>query len=520
VQVVSTKAAWHEATDELGQRFEISFNTYKPFACGIVIHPAIDACVQLRDQGVLPEHIARLEIRVHSLVLELTGKKEPADGLQAKFSVYHGCAAGLIFGRAGEGEFDDAIVTRDDVVALRRKVQAVVDPAVAEDAVLLLAELTNGRRIELRVDHAIGSLERPLSDAELDDKFDHLALPVIGAPRAQALRQACRGAAALGDVAELAWRRGPEPAVASACQHAQQPAAQCGHFLDADRVFHRVVVPLDGPAQDCSWSRAALPRAGTTTPSSAMGHEDRHVAVGRLGLGGGLCGQRQVARQAGQPGQPVRAAHAGQQRDRAALREARQHDALRRHAARDLAVDQRMHRGAEARSPASSSRGRLGAQDVVPGPHRVAVVDRDRPHRRAWQHPAHRADGGQVDLVGEGQEVGAVGAQAVQHDDAGGHLVAARDLDRLQGSGVASVVQAHGFAHVLHRLAGHRARALGAHLDDPVHLLRVGRQLRGAFAPGLLLLDDGVDHRLLAVQAADAGVRQPCTTQSRVASSV
>ena len=35
-----------------------------------------------------------------SLVLELTGKKEPADGLQAKFSVYHGCAAGLIFGQA------------------------------------------------------------------------------------------------------------------------------------------------------------------------------------------------------------------------------------------------------------------------------------------------------------------------------------------------------------------------------------------------------------------------------------
>ena len=209
VQVVSTKAAWHEATDELGQRFEISFNTYKPFACGIVIHPAIDACVQLRDQGVLPEHIARLEIRVHSLVLELTGKKEPADGLQAKFSVYHGCAAGLIFGRAGEDEFDDTIVTRDDVVALRRKVQAVVDPSVAEDAVLLLAELTNGRRIELRVDHAIGSLERPLSDAELDDKFDHLALPVIGAPRAQALRQACRGAAALGDVAELALATRP-----------------------------------------------------------------------------------------------------------------------------------------------------------------------------------------------------------------------------------------------------------------------------------------------------------------------
>ena len=56
---------------------------------------------------------------MHSLVLELTGKKEPKDGLQAKFSVYHGFAAGLIFGRAGEDEYDDAIVNRDDMVALR-----------------------------------------------------------------------------------------------------------------------------------------------------------------------------------------------------------------------------------------------------------------------------------------------------------------------------------------------------------------------------------------------------------------
>jgi 2-methylcitrate dehydratase PrpD len=69
---------------------------------------------------------------VHSLVLELTGKKEPADGLQGKFSVYHGCAAGLIFGRAGEEEFADDIVNRPDVVALRRKVVATVDDSIDE----------------------------------------------------------------------------------------------------------------------------------------------------------------------------------------------------------------------------------------------------------------------------------------------------------------------------------------------------------------------------------------------------
>jgi 2-methylcitrate dehydratase PrpD len=98
-QVVSTKYAWNEVTDELGERFEISFNSYKPFACGIVIHPSIDACVQLRERGIAAEQIERIELKVHSLVLELTGKKEPADGLSAKFSVYHGCAAGLGTGR-------------------------------------------------------------------------------------------------------------------------------------------------------------------------------------------------------------------------------------------------------------------------------------------------------------------------------------------------------------------------------------------------------------------------------------
>src|SRR5699024_5103352 len=89
-QVVSEKTAWNEITDELGKRFEISFNTYKPFACGIVIHPSIDGCIRLRNaHDIKPEDIERIELRVHSLVLELTGKTEPRTGLEGKFSVYH-----------------------------------------------------------------------------------------------------------------------------------------------------------------------------------------------------------------------------------------------------------------------------------------------------------------------------------------------------------------------------------------------------------------------------------------------
>jgi len=203
MQTVSTKNDWNEITGELGQRFEISFNSYKPFACGIVIHPSIDACAQLRAQGVTPEQIASIELKVHSLVLELTGKKEPADGLQAKFSVYHGCAAGLTFGRAAEEEFSDEIVNRADMVALRRKVVATVDDSIDEASADVTAVLGDGRRVHVFVEHAIGSLQNPMTDAMLEAKFSGMSDAVIGAAQTAELIKACWAIGGAADVRGL-----------------------------------------------------------------------------------------------------------------------------------------------------------------------------------------------------------------------------------------------------------------------------------------------------------------------------
>ncbi|HET7095814.1 MAG TPA: MmgE/PrpD family protein, partial [Casimicrobiaceae bacterium] len=94
MQTYSTKCDWSEITAALGERFEIASNSFKPFACGIVIHPSIDGCVQLATAHALKgEAIERIDLKVHPLVLELTGRKTPRIGLEAKFSVYHACAA-------------------------------------------------------------------------------------------------------------------------------------------------------------------------------------------------------------------------------------------------------------------------------------------------------------------------------------------------------------------------------------------------------------------------------------------
>jgi 2-methylcitrate dehydratase PrpD len=108
---ISTKQDYREITEGLGQRYEAALNTYKPFACGIVIHPAIDAAIQLRNQNSLnADMIDNIALKVHPLVLELTGKKTPQIGLEGKFSVYHSVAVAIIDGTAGERQYSDRAV--------------------------------------------------------------------------------------------------------------------------------------------------------------------------------------------------------------------------------------------------------------------------------------------------------------------------------------------------------------------------------------------------------------------------
>ncbi len=98
--VVSTAHDYSHITNTLGKTYEISVNTYKPFACGVVMHPTIDGCIQLRNEHKLTaDTIDSVELKVHPLVIQLTSKKLPQTGLEGKFSIYHAASVALIEGR-------------------------------------------------------------------------------------------------------------------------------------------------------------------------------------------------------------------------------------------------------------------------------------------------------------------------------------------------------------------------------------------------------------------------------------
>jgi 2-methylcitrate dehydratase PrpD len=190
--VLSTTRDYAQITDRLGQSYEISLNTYKPYACGVVIHPTIDACVQLRNEHRLEaSQIERIDLAVHPLVLELTGKKAPRTGLEAKFSVYFAAALAIVRGSAGMRDFSDDNARDPAIVALRDRVTTTIDPAIKEEQVRARIVLKDGRTLEKRIDHVLGSLERPLTDADLEAKFMALAEGVLPAAQARTLMERC-----------------------------------------------------------------------------------------------------------------------------------------------------------------------------------------------------------------------------------------------------------------------------------------------------------------------------------------
>jgi 2-methylcitrate dehydratase PrpD len=203
--VLSTSRNYAEITENLGETYEILLNTYKPFACGVVIHPAIDGCIQLRNQyNLTAEQIHRIELKVHPLVLELTGKKTPQTGLEGKFSVYYAAAIAIVEGAGGQKQFSDKLVRDPVLVALRDRVVATVDSSIREEQARIAITLKDGRRLEKYVENALGSVKNPMSDASLDAKFLDLADGVLPQNQARRLLDLCRSVEKLDSAAELA----------------------------------------------------------------------------------------------------------------------------------------------------------------------------------------------------------------------------------------------------------------------------------------------------------------------------
>ena len=129
--VASNSADLARMTDGLGERWEILANAYKPYPCGVVLFPVIDACLELRARhNPAPDKIERVVVRGHPLMRERTDRPDVASGRDAKVSLQHSVAVALLFGAARLAQYEDDCVADPEVRALRSRVVFEEDPSI------------------------------------------------------------------------------------------------------------------------------------------------------------------------------------------------------------------------------------------------------------------------------------------------------------------------------------------------------------------------------------------------------
>lgn len=167
---------------ELGDRFELRYNTFKPYPCGIVTHPAIEAAEHLAapvQAAGGADAVAGVEVHCHPLVPELTGNPAPVDGLQARFSTVHGAAAGLLLGLVGLSAYDDGFVRSEAMTRMRGKVRLLAAPERGRAEAEVVVTMADGTTLRRHVPAARGSQNMPMTETDLHAKVSRLVEPVL-----------------------------------------------------------------------------------------------------------------------------------------------------------------------------------------------------------------------------------------------------------------------------------------------------------------------------------------------------
>jgi 2-methylcitrate dehydratase PrpD len=191
-------------TRDLGSHYIVADVSPKPYPCGVVIHPLIDACLELtRNRAFRGADLRTITASVHPRAIDLAGRRHPETAITGRFSLYHAAALALTRCAAGLAAFDEADINDAELVEIRQRMVIEADPRLLPRQARVRVQLVDGALLEQAIDHPRGSPERPLTDTQLREKFVELARRAMDEHGAAELFETCLGLERVHDVAAL-----------------------------------------------------------------------------------------------------------------------------------------------------------------------------------------------------------------------------------------------------------------------------------------------------------------------------
>ncbi|MFY1663074.1 MmgE/PrpD family protein [Pseudomonas sp. Pseu.R1] len=176
LRVFGEQPRFDEISAGLGERWALLANTYKPWPCGVVLNPVIEACLHVsRERDWALDDITRIELTGHPLLRQRTDRPDIQRGRQSQVSAQHAVSVSLARGKAGLAEFSDAAVSDPNLRALYARLHFIDDACYRVESVQVRICFHNREPLTHVIDVSLGSLGAPLSDRFLEDKVRELA---------------------------------------------------------------------------------------------------------------------------------------------------------------------------------------------------------------------------------------------------------------------------------------------------------------------------------------------------------
>ena len=206
---------WDKALAGLGEAVPlITGITFKNHGCCGHIFAALDGLDAMRAaHGFGADDVAAIHVGGYGPTKDICDRPEVSTEQQARFSLQYCAGALLVLGGVRVAAFTPERLADPRIRAVMPRVTVSVDPELARAyparrAARLRVTLTDGRVLDHFQPTRKGDPDAPLTDADLAAKFRELAVPVIGAPPAEALLEALtRGHLLPGRVPLLARAR-------------------------------------------------------------------------------------------------------------------------------------------------------------------------------------------------------------------------------------------------------------------------------------------------------------------------
>lgn len=190
---MSNAPEWKPVMEDLGSKFNITAMTFKNHACcGHTFAPIDGALViQQRDQ-IAWQDITSIVVETYSPALAVAGNPAPRTAAEARFSIPFVVSTALRHGSVRLAAFSPERLQDAELQALMRLVTLKVHPDLdaqfpGQRAALVTLTTKDGKTHSYLQPTRKGDPDMALTDAELQDKFDELVVPVLGNEQAQAI---------------------------------------------------------------------------------------------------------------------------------------------------------------------------------------------------------------------------------------------------------------------------------------------------------------------------------------------